>query len=66
MKPGDTVTLPCTFRRKWWQFWKPRTWTVERTFTVTHVSKSAPVSLQPVLDVSNVDEMLRFARQCTE
>lgn len=58
MKLGDTVTIPCTFRRKWWQFWKPRTWTVERTFTVTEVSACEEL---PV-----IHEMLRVARESAE
>lgn len=66
MKLGDTVTIPCTFRRKWWQFWKPRTWTVQRTFTVTEVSPREVVTVPSDEELPVICEMLRVARESAE
>lgn len=35
IKPGDRITIDMTYYRKWWQIWKPRTWTEIKTYECT-------------------------------
>lgn len=40
MKVGELFTMDVTCHRKWWQIWKPRTWTERRSFNVTGLAAS--------------------------